>query len=1053
MYKRVLAIILVIVSIMSLMPILSITAKAEVHGVQDRIDMILETYPTNSYFTVASSESGCTGSQHTVKNGIYCDGCLLLNIPSRGNLSSGAEVRDGESDTCCGFANYVFYNIFGISGGCVKENSKIQFKTSGPVLGDACFNGKHWFIYLSEDDDYYYVYDANGVGAGGNKVVYDHKYPKSLGEITEVYHAKNYNEINCTPAPSISYDTITEGTYRIRNKSTGKYLNADGTTSKSNISVASEVNNTYQKFKIGSYTSDYGYAIIPSFDTTLRVNPFSDHPSAGTNVNLYPASQEFRYDQHWLFEQVNGGYIIHNMKYTKIVLGLDGNNVTMCNYTGASNQIWVLDPEIAPHTHTKGSIWWNDSVHPHNYVYECPICHKNWTDFNSSRYMSDCAQCNQPGKPAFETLQTLYSSASPVALYWNETQHTSFYTICVEERIAEETGGSENWQIISQQSNVKSGHTILLGSGYYRAKLTANNSGSWTGIGTKTLSTAGDYAYFTVVDSASIAQQPNSVKGKIGELFSLKITAAGEDLRYQWQVYRNDVWTNAEESTANSSVFRGVIPAEPHETQYRCVVSDKYGFQIISDAATVSSYEYVASGKCGDDLTWYLDETGCLSVHGTGPMWDFDSAGGLCGPENRNLVIKQVVLYPGVSYIGGRAFHFSYESENYGISIPDTVIAIQDSAFDHSWGASSIQVSESNPFYSSDGIALFDKQKTVLYNYPINGPVDYSIPETVTKIGKDAFASSHIRSIAIPYGVTALGDGAFRGCYKIQTISLPATVQQIGESAFYRCEALEEISIPSGVTTIEEATFGYCARLSRVYLPESLLTISRYAFRDCGEIETVVIPNNVERICNGAFFYCSGLRQIFFMGDAPTIDNEWEDTFKQVKATAYYSAANPTWTEVKRQNYGGNLAWEPLEEYYAVAMDSNGYITSVPFADGSIYLDALNDGNYTITITGRNCIPLVLDICVNETRVVPITVPLVGAGNINGKKGGRGEDVSVEDMQCLFDFLSAGTRQGELKDDATYFDAVADVNADGFINILDYQALYEMIRVEQEEWT
>ena len=41
-------------------------------------------------------------------------------------------------------------------------------------------------------------------------------------------------------------------------------------------------------------------------------------------------------------------------------------------------------------------------------------------------------------------------------------------------------------------------------------------------------------------------------------------------------------------------------------------------------AATVTAHaETVASGECGDNLTWTLDDQGTLTISGTGKMWDW----------------------------------------------------------------------------------------------------------------------------------------------------------------------------------------------------------------------------------------------------------------------------------------------------------------------------------------------------------------------------------------------------------------------------------------------
>lgn len=76
------------------------------------------------------------------------------------------------------------------------------------------------------------------------------------------------------------------------------------------------------------------------------------------------------------------------------------------------------------------------------------------------------------------------------------------------------------------------------------------------------------------------------------------------------------------------------------------------------------------------------------------------------------------------------------------------------------------------------------------------------IPATVTEIDEGAFANLAIRSIIIPEGVVAIGDGVFSGCQNLDSISLPSTLRIIGHHAFTNCKSLESISLPEALTEI-----------------------------------------------------------------------------------------------------------------------------------------------------------------------------------------------------------------------------------------------------------
>lgn len=96
------------------------------------------------------------------------------------------------------------------------------------------------------------------------------------------------------------------------------------------------------------------------------------------------------------------------------------------------------------------------------------------------------------------------------------------------------------------------------------------------------------------------------------------------------------------------------------------------------------------------------------------------------------------------------------------------------------------------------------------------------------------------------------------------------------------------------------------------------------------------------------------------------------------------------------------------------------------------------DDFYELAIPGEGYVTRWVSVPSGEKP--PTQVDLIAVGNVNGDAA---QQVDITDLACLFAYLSAGERQGNLQADPAYFDAVADVNSDGMVNILDYQALYQ----------
>ena len=62
------------------------------------------------------------------------------------------------------------------------------------------------------------------------------------------------------------------------------------------------------------------------------------------------------------------------------------------------------------------------------------------------------------------------------------------------------------------------------------------------------------------------------------------------------------------------------------------------------------------NSKCGESLTWNLDEIGILTISGTGDMYNYSSA--YPAPWSaKNNDISEIIVLDGVTSIGDNAFH------------------------------------------------------------------------------------------------------------------------------------------------------------------------------------------------------------------------------------------------------------------------------------------------------------------------------------------------------------------------------------------------------------
>jgi len=98
------------------------------------------------------------------------------------------------------------------------------------------------------------------------------------------------------------------------------------------------------------------------------------------------------------------------------------------------------------------------------------------------------------------------------------------------------------------------------------------------------------------------------------------------------------------------------------------------GYQI---GVAITTNEEIASGSCGEALTWSLNAAGDLTVSGTGDMTDF-AATGAPWAEYRDQV-KLVIVGRGVTSIGSSAFQDCKNLET--VSLPGSLTALGKAAF------------------------------------------------------------------------------------------------------------------------------------------------------------------------------------------------------------------------------------------------------------------------------------------------------------------------------------------------------------------------------------
>ncbi|GHT51768.1 hypothetical protein AGMMS49982_10100 [Bacteroidia bacterium] len=321
----------------------------------------------------------------------------------------------------------------------------------------------------------------------------------------------------------------------------------------------------------------------------------------------------------------------------------------------------------------------------------------------------------------------------------------------------------------------------------------------------------------------------------------------------------------------------------------------------------------VASGTCGDDLTWVLT-LHTLTISGTGAMYNFSYSSSdytINTPwYSSRSAIKTLVIDAGVTSIGDNAFG-QCNGLTGELTIPNSVTSIGSHAFDGSLkkliiedGTTALSVvnyyrdyytgSHNNihttTYYTSlPPIDTLYLGRTVTYatqpsssEYRSTPPFDTALKQvtlsnSLTHIGASAFinCSGLTGALTIPESVTSIGGGAFSGCSGLTAInvndantkysSVDGVLYNKNQDTLVVCPEGKSgaLTIPDGVTCIGNGAFYNCSGLiGSLTIPNGVTRIEQSTFSGCSGLTSVTIGNGVTNIVDYAFSGCSGLTSV-----------------------------------------------------------------------------------------------------------------------------------------------------------------------------------------------
>ncbi len=179
------------------------------------------------------------------------------------------------------------------------------------------------------------------------------------------------------------------------------------------------------------------------------------------------------------------------------------------------------------------------------------------------------------------------------------------------------------------------------------------------------------------------------------------------------------------------------------------------------------------------------------------------------------------------------------------VEIPETVVKIGDDAFRRT-SLSAV----------TGAMGVFDVGSYAFGETPLVTAAS----EEFTVIGNGILVaySGAATSVTVPADVKVIA-GAFASNQTLAAVTLPEGLVSISDNAFSQCKALTQVSIPATVTHIGDRSFAMCTALTAIVLPDSVTHVGENAFLCCISAKTLTLSKNLKTIGASAFQKCEAL--------------------------------------------------------------------------------------------------------------------------------------------------------------------------------------------------
>ena len=256
-----------------------------------------------------------------------------------------------------------------------------------------------------------------------------------------------------------------------------------------------------------------------------------------------------------------------------------------------------------------------------------------------------------------------------------------------------------------------------------------------------------------------------------------------------------------------------------------------------------------------------------------GLYYTFSESNGVCtaklNTKNVNCTLEVVNIPETVEYNGKTYTVTALEASAFGgnnwpgnkvvkeITVPATVSSIGNHCFRNCTTLEKITVLASGGnftfsnavFYGCSGLKYADFSKS-----------------TLTSIGSHAFTGcSSLETVLLPEGLVSITAASFSGLSKLTTVTWPSTLKEISGKQAFSSTGLKEVYLPYGLEKLGNNIF-QASKVEIVVIPSTVASVGEHCFNNAKSLKYVVIANPDVTNYNNAMFYESSIDLIFYAG-------------------------------------------------------------------------------------------------------------------------------------------------------------------------------------------